>query len=191
MNSLTSKLKSTIGILTFVALTGCSTLQIAPELELGEWSFKGKMAVRSAEEASSFSVNWLQQGANYDIELFGPLGQGAVTIRGDQNQAILSQGDKTLESNNLSNLVWEATQLDLPLDHLQYWVRALPSPFETYTLLKNDAGQTTQITQAGWTVNITAYFEASDNPRKLNFARSTDNGKLVIREWQLADPQSN
>ena len=191
MNSLANKLKNIIGLLTVIALTGCSTLPVSPQLDIGEWSFKGKMAVRNANEASSFNVNWLQQGARYEIELFGPLGQGAVTISGDQNQAILTQGDESLQSNNLSNLVWEATQLDLPLDHLQYWVRAQPSPLETYSAVRNESGQITQISQAGWSVNITSYFEESDNPKKLNFSRSTDNGKLVIREWLLADPLSN
>jgi outer membrane lipoprotein LolB len=188
MNFSISKSHVLLLLVTVFALNGCSTLKVSPQLEAGEWSFKGKMAVRNTEEASSFNVNWLQQGNFFDIELSGPLGQGAVTISGDQNRAILTQGDEQLESNNLSNLVWEATRLDLPLDQLQYWVRAQPWPYDPHTLTQNETGQTVEIIQSGWTVSITAYFESSNNPRKLSFARSTDNGKLVIREWQVVTP---
>jgi outer membrane lipoprotein LolB len=142
------------------------------------------MAIRNDMEASSFNVFWVQQGDVFQIELSGPLGQGEVLISGQPGDVTLTQGKKEVRALSLSDLAYEITSMDLPLDHIQFWVRALPSPFEQANVINNDAGQVERIEQSGWQVSITDYFDApSDNPRKLNFAKSSESGKLIIREW--------
>ena len=96
----------------------------------------------------------------------------------------MTQDDKMATSNSLSDLAYQATNMDLPLDYLQYWVRAKPAPKESFSLTKNANGQVTEIAQAGWVVSISDYFdEVPARPRKLSFAKEQDSGKLVIREW--------
>ena len=43
----------------------------------------GKIAVRGGAEAFSASFDWAQRGETYDVEFWGPLGQGRVRLRGD------------------------------------------------------------------------------------------------------------
>lgn len=176
--------KFALFLLILTALSGCSLQPPKGSLIDEQWSFRGKMAVRNPTEASSFNVQWLQQGDTFQIELSGPLGQGEVFISGQPGDVTLKQGDTVVQSNSLTSLVYEATSLELPLDYLQYWVRALPSPGTPYELTKNDQGQISTIAQSGWEVAITEYFEeTSAYPRKLSFAKATDSGKLIIREW--------
>lgn len=173
-----------VAALCFLFLSSCSLVPKQPPVAYGDWYFKGKMAVRNATEASSFNVEWLQQGDDFQIKLSGPLGQGRMTIKGRPNDVTLIQGDTQVQASSLSSLVYETTQLDLPLEQLQFWVRAEPYPFQPADTQVNDDGLVTAIDQAGWAVSITDYFsEATPRPRKLSFAKAGDTGKLIIREW--------
>lgn len=182
MNSLRNKLL--LFVVALFTLSGCSLLQTPEPLAEEAWSFKGKMAIRNDVEASSFNVYWLQQGEVFQIELSGPLGQGEVRISGQPGDVTLTQGKKEVKAISLSDLAYEITSMDLPLDHLQFWVRAEPSPFEQYILTENEAGLVEAIEQSGWRVSITDYFDdESESPRKLSFAKASETGKLIIREW--------
>lgn len=168
-----------------VVLTGCASIQTDENLD-ADWAFKGKMAVRNATEASSVNVTWTQLNQNYDIELSGPLGQGSVSVVGRPGSVTMTQGSNNYSASTLSELVLATTNLDLPLDHLQYWVRGRPSPLAPYSLGRNAAEQVIEINQADWLVNISEYFDSdSPLPRRLQFARDENIGKLVIREWTL------
>lgn len=170
-------------VLTLIFLSSCSQLATKTEPD-SDWSFRGKMAIQNETESSSFNVRWLQQAEHYQIELSGPLGQGLVTIKGEPGLVVLIKGDDLWYADSLRNLIAENTSLDLPLDYLQYWVRALPVPEVESQQSINENGQTVQILQSGWLVSITSYFEEQNTlPRKLNFAKAEQTGKLVIREW--------
>lgn len=171
-----------------ILLTACSLNPVQTTEPLGHWSFSGKMAVRNATEASSFNVYWQQADDEYVIELSGPLGQGAVTVSGEPGQVILTQGDEQRTSYNLNALVYDVTQMDLPLEHLKFWVRGLPDPAVPHSLVRNVDGQISELRQSGWDVQITDYFmtESGNQPRKLAFARGENSGKLVIRQWTIA-----
>ena len=175
-------------LLSLMILSSCSLFQPKPPQPLGDWAFNGKMAIRnSAGEASSFTVEWLQQGDFFKIELSGPLGAGAMTITGNPYQVTLQQKDNLIHANSLADLALQQTDMALPLDHLQFWVRALPDPIDPYEIELNSEGQAQLIAQAGWTVQILDCFvdaaHAEPLPRKLSFSNLGDSGKLIIREW--------
>lgn len=166
-------------ITSCASLTNTSTQQTA-------WAFKGKVALRNANEATSVNVEWVQQFEQYSIELSGPLGQGAATIEGQTaaGQATFTQGSNVVKAANLNSLLLQTTGLTLPLDHLRYWVRGEPSPLAAFQTQVNATGQINQISQAGWKVSITSFFDDSEAlPRKLQFAEGENVGKLIIRQW--------
>ncbi|MFQ3229619.1 lipoprotein insertase outer membrane protein LolB [Reinekea sp.] len=167
--------------------TSCATFTGLPENEAADWAFQGKMAIKNNSEASSFNVIWQQLGKEFDIELSGPLGQGRITIHGDKHSVTLTQGKDQWTANSLEDLLWDLQEIQLPLDYLQYWVRALPKPSEPFNReLNSDSGQVTQLKQAGWLVHYDSYHEGTPSmPKKLNFIKADSSGKLVIREWSL------
>lgn len=175
-------------ILVVLALAGCARQGIQPQAsELTEhWSFNGRMAIRSATEASSFSVDWQQKAAAFDIHLSGPLGQGAVNIEGQPGLVTLTRGTEVWQASSLTELGYQVSDLELPLDYLQYWVRARPAPYSDASLaVDDDTGLVMAIQQAGWEVNYTTYFgEGGDAlPQRIDFAREQSSGRLVIRNW--------
>lgn len=175
--------------LVLLQLTGCALFQKNSLPDTGDWAFKGKMAIRNVKEASSFNVTWVQQGLFYQIILSGPLGQGEMTIEGHPGEVVLTSGKDTYYADSLNQLVYELTELELPLDHLSYWVRGLAKPGEKASISTSESGQVDLIEQAGWQVSYKDYFaDDSALPRKLSFVRDQSSGKLVIREWNT---QSN
>jgi outer membrane lipoprotein LolB len=175
-------------VISLVLLAGCTSF--GPQPDAGDltdnWALSGKMAVRNATEASSFNVNWEQRKQNFDIELSGPLGQGAVQISGEPGRVTLTRGRETVTRSTLRELAYEITYLDLPLDYLQYWVRARPFPGIDAEVERDSANrQVNRITQSGWQVDYPLYFSDTGEalPRRIDFARDGSSGRLVIRNW--------
>lgn len=187
MTCLINKYTAVLFGLSLALLSSCSNLKTATSIANEQWAFIGKVAIRNAQQASSFNVDWQQNQGAYRIVLTGPLGQGEVTITGNKTGAVLRQGDNIYHANNLTQLVYETTALDLPLEELMYWVTGKAYPLDKALTQTNAQGQTTSIQQADWTVSISAYFEDQPNqPRKLSFERASNSGKLIIRQWYTA-----
>lgn len=197
MNSLTSNrplttLRAALLVSFVLFISGCTHLSTTSNLTVEQWAFTGKVAIRNAEQASSFNVDWQQHQDRFNIKLTGPLGQGEVQLYGNTSGATLVQGEEVYRASNLTQLVYETTALDLPLEELMYWVRGSAYPFDEAELIQNETGQTTQIIQTDWTVNISAYFDNEPTqPRKLNFSRDKNSGKLIIRQWYRASLPDN
>ncbi|MEJ2044356.1 MAG: lipoprotein insertase outer membrane protein LolB [Reinekea sp.] len=179
-------LRQSLLLLVLLQLTGCALFQKNSLPDTGDWAFKGKMAIRNEKEASSFNVTWVQQGLFYRIILSGPLRQGEMTIEGQPGNVVLTSGKDTYHANSLNQLVYELTELELPLDHISYWVRGLAMPGEKASISTSESGQINLIEQAGWLVSYNDYFtDQSALPRKLSFVREQSSGKLFIREWNI------
>ena len=184
---MSSRLTSLYCACLLALLTGCTTFGGLAKNESADWAFQGKMAIKNATEASSFNITWQQLGETFDIELSGPLGQGRMSIHGDENAVTLIEGNDQWSANSLEDLLWDLQQIQLPLDYLQYWVRARPKPAERYSQkLDADTQKVKELNQAGWRVQYDSYHETVPSmPRKLSFIRKNNSGKLVIREWSL------
>lgn len=173
-------------VISVLLLQNCANFNHAPEVGPGEWSFTGRMAIQADDEATSFNVDWLQQQGRYEIELSGPLGQGRVLIAGSPERVTMEDANDQHTAPNLNALAFELVGIELPLDHLPYWVRAIPHPERDFAMESNGQNQVVSIQQSGWNVTFDDYFDDSDLPRKMVFARGNDSGKLIIRAWQLS-----
>lgn len=164
-------------------VTSCVLRPTAPP-DTADWAFTGKMAVRNAQEASSFNVDWVQQPQRFAIELSGPLGASAVEIIGAPGKVVLTQGKDEIEAASLTALLANHTDLDLPLSDLRYWVHGELSPVSAKGVERDEDGRLTRFRQSGWQVTISDYYDTPyDAPRKLLFERGDESGKLIIRAW--------
>src|SRR5579862_3631002 len=83
-----------LGILAgLLALCGCAS-QHAPSpsspatskqqrhqlLQLSHWHAKGAFALHTETHHLSANLAWQQQGRNYDISFFGPMGMGVIQV---------------------------------------------------------------------------------------------------------------
>ncbi len=157
---------------------------------LTQWQADGRIGVVNGQDGWHASFQWAQQDPTYRIDIIGPLGQGRVTIQGDEREVSIQTQDGQRSTAPDPDLLLEQTLgLRLPVTGLRYWVRGLPAPGPTALLQTDAAGRLTRLEQNGWVIEYPSYAPSSvfnlDLPERI-VARRLDLGvKLVIEQWML------
>jgi outer membrane lipoprotein LolB len=168
------------------------------------WDMKGRMAVRTADDAGSATFIWERSGDVHRIEMFGPFGSGRVTITQDANGAVLRDGDdEPVSADSAEELLYYQVGWHVPFESLKYWLKGLPSPGPHDSLVLDAQGRALGFHQDGWEVAIIDYEagDPADLPRKVFIKalpgtvhlvgeHGEDLGdrldvKVVLRRWQL------
>ena len=80
-------------VAVFAALSGCTSLPPAVALESAEFTVQGRLGVRDGAEGFSSSFNWIQASDQFQIELWGPLGQGRTRLVGSGQEVTVYAAD--------------------------------------------------------------------------------------------------
>ena len=179
---------------------GCATLpqgKDLPPLEdwetrqqvlggLRDWSFKGRVAVKSGDEGFNGKINWTQQDARLTATVSGPLGVGTVRIEGDGSALVLTDKDG-------SRTELEDAELDLryrygwtiPVTSLRYWALGIPDPSVPAETRFDDRGQLVSLRQGGWNVDISRYRDGGGQPMPAILTASNPDTRvrMVIDSW--------
>ncbi len=154
---------------------------------LEQWSLEGKTGARQGDASTSFNMVWTQQGSAFEIHLFGPLGQGSVSISGDDTFATLTQGSEQITASNLQTLVAENHSIQLPLDALTYWIRGIPDPSQPAQIALGSQGLLAHMLQLDWDIVYTDYGQTDPPlPRKFTISRADTSAKIIIKSWDLS-----
>ena len=153
---------------------------------LSHWKASGKLAIRSAEQSESATMEWSQTNNITRILLSGPMGLGAISIESDEQSLQISQNGQTrhydISSGSGERLVmgW-----DLPLQALPYWVLGLPAPGDTVREQVVEQGLLRRVEQLGWTVTYEGYAQFAQHllPTRLTIERNDTRARLIIRNW--------
>ncbi len=179
-------------------LVGCATPAPAPTdgdwvshreriAALPNWSFSGKIAVKSPRGADTARLRWTQEGENLELDLSGPIGMKQVRIvREDAQLKLWRNGHwesvDEVEPNLVEQLGWS-----LPLEYLPWWLRGLPAPQLEATEIELSAGRLHKLRQAGWLVEFPVYRQVDAHvlPRTILFRRDDIEGKILLKQWTL------
>lgn len=181
----------------FLCLTvaACTGLPRPPETPQ-TFVLKGKVGVREGDESFSANLLWHQMGEAFEIDLWGPLGQGRVKlvkqggeIRLETDKGVLAQGEP--EAVMRANLGWS-----LPLTVLPAWVQGGPvDDLPVSELTRDQAGRVLGFEQLGWRVELGRYqrvgMQAAAGtaerqlPRRVTAMKDDARVRLVISEWRL------
>lgn len=127
---------------------------------LDAWQINGKVGIRAPKDSGSGTLFWLQRQDYFDIRLSGPLGRGAARLTGrpgDIQLEVANQGRYQAESPE--QLLREQLGLNLPVSHLFWWIRGLPSPDSKSRLNLDSQSHLAQLNQDGWHVEFLSYSE--------------------------------
>lgn len=166
------------------SLAACSSTGSKPPLIDDHWRLLGKLGIRTEDARHSARVNWQQQGNNYQIQLSGPFGAGAVKLARDDNGVTLQQsGHATQHAPSANELLQDNLGWSLPVAAASYWVRALPAPGIDAQLQHDTDGRISQITQLGWQFN---YRYKDAQPYRITLTPLAYNATLtlIIKQWQ-------
>jgi outer membrane lipoprotein LolB len=187
-----------IGAILTIQLSGCASIthQIVDQLseesptlaELDNWKITGKLAIRTPQKAQSINLIWQQQGINYTVKLNGPMGFGATTINGNQQQATIKHGSKIL-TGTPDQLGLELLGVPLSAVAMSWWIKGLTSPnhAKTSNTAIQEDGFISSLQQNGWQLQFSDHQAqgAFMMPKKISGRRGELSFKLVIKQWDL------
>ena len=152
-----------------------------------DWTFSGRVAVQTAEDASSASLHWQQRGSDLQMTLSGPAGFKTATLAiADSAITVTREGERRLLGHEPGALSREFGW-DLPVDYLAWWLRGLPAPDPIPGFRDITAGRLTRLEQAGWTLEFPEYQQVDSQalPRRIRFRGHGVEGKILLKQWIL------
>lgn len=176
-----SRISSRLGLvsaLTVFTLSGCQLITQQPtlssqQLESGQqaspsnqFSLQGKIGVRTPEQSGSAYYTWVQNQADFNIQLNGILGMGKTIIEAQDGKVSLNSAKTGLiTAESPEELLEQATGWVAPITALVDWVQARPATPQAK--IEKDASQRiSQIVEEGWTVDL-SYQDDAQLPNKL------------------------
>ncbi len=202
-------------VLLALALVGCTTPPKKAELKLGwsdnpavfeqrqqwrsekkNWKLTAKVAIKTASVRESANLVWERTGAQSTLRLFGPLGAGAVKLKFDGDQALLTDSrGQEYYGDDEEALLKSLTGWEIPLDALKFWLFALPDPGYAYQYVDGGDFPIAKLAQLGWQIDYDKYSDVSKYapslPRKIVATKELPDVdgepqawvRLVVKNW--------
>ncbi len=154
-----------------------------------DFTIKGKIGVVEGADSWSARFIWRQSGERFEIDLWGPLGQGQSRLRGtpDRLEIIDADGDVRTsgspEALMLAELGWS-----LPLRLLLDWLQGRPAPqVPVADAIRDPEGNLTGFQQLGWQVRFERARKAPEDapPRRITAQKPGYRVRVVISERGL------
>jgi outer membrane lipoprotein LolB len=182
-------------------VTGCATLPEAGSAgdwparrtalqSLDHWTLDGRMAVAAGSEGFSGGLSWRQDGAQAEIELRGPMGGRAISIRVKGEAISVTDGDgTTVDGDDARRLVVRHVGTALPIAELRYWLVGAPAPGTPHEESLGDDQRLASLDQSGWRVGYSSYRGVGDLvlPSRMEITTAGLRLRLAVADWRL-DP---
>ncbi|MCY4015480.1 MAG: lipoprotein insertase outer membrane protein LolB [Gammaproteobacteria bacterium] len=177
-------------LLAGVLVVGCTVGRPPEGVADADFRLRGKIAVRGPGDAFSASFDWIQTGDAFDIELWGPLGQGRVHLRGDGARLTVTNARGTTTSGiGAEPLMASALGWSVPIAALPYWVRGRYDPRSVVSGEYRGAdGTLAGFQQLGWVVEVSRWRESALGPVPARVVATQRERRIVIvcKEWLIA-----
>lgn len=176
-------------LLLLLLLGGCATppLPVLPpaQPETAPFALNGRISVRHDGARDSAGLRWVHDASSDEVLLLNPLGQTAVRVYRDQQQATLDDGERHFQEADVEALMTRVLGWSLQLDELHHWAlgRAADGP----ALIERDAlGRLKVLRQDGWEVRYLEYAEEKPDslPKRMQLTRENLQVTLLMDEWQ-------
>lgn len=152
------------------------------------WQVNGKIALQTAQNSGSATVDWAQNQRSYNISMYGPLGANGLKLSGRPGYAMLETSDgKRYTANSAEQLLAKRWGWNLPVSNLRYWIRGLPVPNIPAQSQSDNLGRLTTLSQEGWHIQYLSYVNTGtvDLPNKLFITSSSLRVKIFVYQWNV------
>ncbi|MFK7915724.1 MAG: lipoprotein insertase outer membrane protein LolB [Pseudomonadales bacterium] len=150
----------------------------------------GKLSVRSSDSSAAGRFIWVQSAERYELEIWGPFGQGRRRLQGDeQTVRLLDGGGQLLLQGPVAQVMRAQLGWELPLGSLRHWVQGRPDPARRLANIdQNSNGRAQKIDQESWQISYPEYFEPAEyggKPRRLIARGEGYEIRLAISRWEV------
>ena len=192
-----------LALLGGALLAGCATRQGVLLPEMNDWAtrsavlgraekfeFTGRIAVSAGDDGFNGKIRWLQDGANFEATVGGPLGIGTVRIEGDGRAIVHTDKDgvrtelQDAEAELLNRYGWT-----IPVQSMRFWALGIPDPSAAAQTELNSEQQLQKLVQRDWTVQISRYRVSSGQsmPNLLSASSAQTRVRIVFDKWSFFD----
>ncbi|MBT4837352.1 MAG: outer membrane lipoprotein LolB [Methylococcales bacterium] len=164
-------------------------LHIAEIQKLKQWQFSSRISVQHLTKRWSAALFWQQNETNFEIKIIGPLGQGALLLKGDENNLSVNDGKNIKYFKNYTSSDIESLYgINIPIKQLRHWVIGNPmADFNLITL--NDDDLLKKVEKDRWQLDITKYRDINglSLPKKMKITHPDWFIKLAILNWKISE----
>ena len=180
-------------------LSGCASLSgpvgAPPDRDaLNAFVLEGRFSLRQAERNYSGRLAWRHVGAENEVLLSSPFGQGLAEIVTDARGARLTTSDgKVFSAGDSEALTREVLGYPLPLARLADWLRARSSA--TGVAERDAQGRVRQLRDAEWLIDYEYDSDAASAPPGRIVAIHAGRGEVLelrlrIDSWAVLPPNT-
>lgn len=173
------------GALALVAACAPLPPQLSTSPLAAAYRMEGRLSVRTDEQSFSGGIVWQRRGAQQEILLRTPLGQGVAEVRlGPSGASLTDSAGQLHEAADGEILLQQAIGVALPLSGLAYWLRGQPDPARPFTGVADGQGGWASLEQDGWRIEY-GVRAATGLPGRLVARRGAAlEIRLVVDAWQ-------
>ncbi len=187
--------------LLVLALAGCRTVpalhparnweQVRPDLQaLQHFELRGRVAVHAGQEGFNAGLRWVQDGAQAQLALQGPLGVGSVQVNSDGHalEVHTSRGERLDDAAARADLL-ARLGFEPPLASLRYWLLGVPDPAEPASeSLDPGTQRLAHLEQGAWRIDYGEYMQAGGRelPARVTLQCPGVRVRLVVDQWSAA-----
>ncbi|GAA4870824.1 lipoprotein insertase outer membrane protein LolB [Luteimonas vadosa] len=168
--------------------------QVAREAALAgqaRWTLQGRAAISRGDKGGSGRIDWRQEGQSYRLALSAPVTRQSWRLVGDASHARIEGLDGgPREGADASQLLLEATGLEIPVAALASWARGARADEDRFgpARLHFDAERRlARLVQGGWTIDYLAWQGGQGAipslPTRLDAARGDARVRLIVDAW--------
>lgn len=164
-------------------LPAASMTQQAPEV----FELNGRIGVRHEGQGFSGNLSWRHRANEDEIQLRSPLGQTVARIERKSEIVTLETQDGHYTAKSPAELTEQVLGWRLPLEGMQYWVLAHPSPDGMAETERDESMRITRLRQQEWVIEYMDYRMEGKYvlPSRIVMRNDTLELKLVVDSWEL------
>lgn len=171
--------------------SGCTSLPPAAPLESTQFTVQGRMGVRNGAETFSSSFNWVQASDGFQIELWGPLGQGRTRMVGSaQDVTVYAANGEVYREPDSATAMQRWLGFSVPIDALSSWIQGIPAPgYPAEGVIRDEEGDLRGLGQLGWVLVFSDYRLTEQThrvPGRISASRAGVKVTLVPKDWTFS-----
>lgn len=192
-----------IVIVLLAVLTACTPLPQSPSdadpgavvssQHLEHWSSVGRVSVRIPEDSWTANYRWIQDDAEFDLLLTGPLGVGSMQLRGNPQRVVLDDSDGGhYESDNVQALLLSRLGVAIPVDAMRYWGVGRLIPDVPAVVTRDHQGRLLTLEQSQWRMKFERYqvIAGYELPGKITLLKDRWKIRILPQYWVTGgDPE--
>lgn len=156
---------------------------------LENWTIKGKVAFIHQNERESANIYWQKTKNAQKLNLTTYLGINVLKLASVDDSHVVEVDDKTYQTQNLSRLIYQLTNKQIPIEALEYWLKGLSYSESDVIEYQNQLPKSliSQFDNKKWQINYAGFkpFQHYYLPTKFTIKQNDFTIKISISQWAV------